>query len=135
MVQVPPCSGIRRSISCLFWSTAPAKQCWLFRAALRNLIPRNLILEVIIEWHSFVVLNRHLRSPTPVLPPGSFILQSFAWFYVFFSTGQVLLSTLSWCSACTSVSEGILLLYLWRDVLHIHLSSAILLSPLSGYFK
>ena len=44
MGQVPPCSGIRRSISRLFWSTTPAKLCWFFRAILRNLIPRNLIL-------------------------------------------------------------------------------------------
>ena len=49
MAQVPPCSGIRRSISCLFWSTTPAKLCWLFRAILRNLIPRNLILGVFIR--------------------------------------------------------------------------------------
>ena len=64
MAQVPPCSGFRRSISCLFWSTTPDKLCWLFRAVLRNLIPRNLILGFSLEWwHSFVVLNRYLRSP------------------------------------------------------------------------
>ena len=44
--------------------------------------------------------------------PSSFVLLSFAWLYIFFSTGQVLLSTLSWCSACTSVSEGVFLMYL-----------------------
>ena len=44
---------------------------------------------------------------TPVFPHSSFVLPSLAWFYIFFSTGQVLLSTLSWCSACTSVSEGV----------------------------
>ena len=49
-------------------------------------------------------------------PSSSFILPSFAWFYIFFSTGQVLLSTLSWCSACSSVSEGVFLMYLWREV-------------------
>ena len=38
-------------------------------------------------------------------PPSSFILPSFVWFYIFFS--QVLLSALRWCSACTSVSEGV----------------------------
>ena len=27
MAQVPPCSGIRKSISCLFWSTTHAKMC------------------------------------------------------------------------------------------------------------
>ena len=46
MAQDPPCSGIRRSITCLFWSTTSAKLCWFFRAILRNLIPRNLILGV-----------------------------------------------------------------------------------------
>ena len=48
-----------------------------------------------------------------VFPPISFILPSCVWFYIFFLAGQVLLSTFTWCSACTSVSE--------RDVLHIHL--------------
>ena len=49
-------------------------------------------------------------------PPSFFVLLSFVWFYVFFSTGQVLLSALSWCSACTSVSEGVLLMYPWREM-------------------
>ena len=44
---------------------------------------------------------------TPVFPPSSFVLPSFAWVYIFFSAGQVLLSALSWCSACTSMSEGV----------------------------
>ena len=52
-------------------------------------------------WHSYF------------FPPSSFILPSFVW--VFF-TGQVLLSTLSWCSACTSVSEGVFLMYPWREM-------------------
>ena len=47
--------------------------------------------------------GRSNPTNTPVFLPSSFILSSFAWFYVFFSTGQVLLSTLSWYSACTSV--------------------------------
>ena len=49
IAQVPPCSGIRRSISCLFWSIISVKLCWFFRAILRNLIPRNLILGVFIR--------------------------------------------------------------------------------------
>ena len=49
MAQVPSCSRIRRSTSCLFWSTTPTKLCWLFRADLRNLITRNLILGVFIR--------------------------------------------------------------------------------------
>ena len=53
---------------------------------------------------------------TPVFLPRSFILSSFAWFYIFFSTGQVLLSVLSWSFACTSVSEGVCLMYPWREV-------------------
>ena len=68
----------------------------------------------------------HLLRAGPVLltlvfPPSSFVLPSFAWLCILFSSGQVLLSTLSWCSGCTSVSEGVFLIYLWRDVLHIHL--------------
>ena len=63
----------------------------------------------------------HPQRAGPVLltlpfPPSSFVLPSFARFYIFFSTGQVLLSTLSWCSACTSVSEGVFLMYPWREV-------------------
>ena len=50
------------------------------------------------------------NSNTPVFPPLSLILLSFAWFYIFFSTGQVLLSTLSWCFASTSDTE---VLYSW----------------------
>ena len=55
----------------------------------------------------------HWPRAGPVLltfPPSSFVLRSFAWFYIFFSTGQVLLSALSWCSACISVSEGVFLM-------------------------
>ena len=48
--------------------------------------------------------------------PSSFVLPSFLWLYMFFSTGQVLLSALSWCSACTSVSEGVFLMYPWREI-------------------
>ena len=35
-----------------------------------------------------------------------------------FSTGQVLPSALSWCSACTFVSEGVFLMYPWRCTSH-----------------
>ena len=38
------------------------------------------------------------------------------WFYIFFSAGQVLLAVLSWCSACTSVFEGVFLMYPWREM-------------------
>ena len=77
----------------------------------------------------------HLLRASPVLltllfPPSSFLLPSFAWFYIFFSTGQVLLSTLSWCSACTSVSEGVFLMYPWRKMYSMpSYSSTILFSP------
>ena len=53
---------------------------------------------------------------TPVFPSSSFILLSFAWVCIFFYAGQVLLSALSWCSACTSVSEGVFLMYPWREI-------------------
>ena len=66
---------------------------------------------------------------TPVFAPSSFILPSFAWFYIFFSTGQVLLSTLSWCSACISVSEGVSLMYLWREMYSMSTYSSAILFP------
>ena len=47
--------------------------------------------------------DRSSVTNTPVSPPSSFVLRSFAWFCVFFSPGQVLLSALSWGSACTSI--------------------------------
>ena len=48
--------------------------------------------------------------------------------YIFFSSGQVLMSTLSWFSTCTSVSEGVFLMYLWREMYSMPTySSAILL--------
>ena len=45
MGQVPPSLGI----SSVFWSTTPAKLCWLIKAVMRNLTPRNLILGVFIR--------------------------------------------------------------------------------------
>ena len=53
--------------------------------------------------------GRFSPTNTLVFPSHSFVLPSFVWFYLFFSSGQVLLSTLSWCSARTSVSE----MYYW----------------------
>ena len=79
--------------------------------------------------------GRSSPTNTAVLTPRSFILPSFGWFYIFFSTGQVLLSTLSWCSACTSVSEGVFLMYPWRDMYSTPTySSAILLFSLCVLF-
>ena len=75
--------------------------------------------------------GRSSPTNTPVFPSSSWAILSFAWFYIFFSTGQVLLSTLSWCSACTSVSEGVFLMYLWREMYSTSTySSAILFSSL-----
>ena len=75
--------------------------------------------------------GRSSPTNTPVFPPSSFVLLSFAWFYIFFSIGQVLLSTLSWCSACTSVSQGVFLMYPWREMYSTSTySSAILFSHL-----
>ena len=67
---------------------------------------------------SVPLLAKGRSSPTntPVFPPHSFVLPSFAWFCIFFSSGQVLLSTLSWCSACTSVSDDVFLMYQWRGL-------------------
>ena len=74
-----------------------------------------------------------MSSPTntPVFLPSSFILLSLAWFYIFFSSGQVLLSALGvGVLACTSVSEGVFLMYPWREMYSTSTySSAILFSP------
>ena len=59
--------------------------------------------------------GRSSPTKTPIFPPSPFVLLSFAWFCMFFSTDQALLSTLSWCSACTFVSEAVFLMHLWRE--------------------
>ena len=74
--------------------------------------------------------GRSSPTDTPVFPPRSYVLPSFVWFYIFFSIGQILLSALSWCSVCTSVSEGVFLMYPWRQMYSMATySSAILFSP------
>ena len=73
--------------------------------------------------------GRSSPTNTPVFPPTSFLLPSFVWFYIFFSSGQALLSAVSCCSACTSVSEGVFLMYPWREMYFTSTySSAILFS-------
>ena len=73
--------------------------------------------------------GRSSPTNTPVFPPSSFVLLSFVGFYIFFSTGQVLLSALSWCYTCTSMSEGVFLMYPWRKMYSTSTySSAILFS-------
>ena len=59
--------------------------------------------------------GRSSPTNTSIFPPCFFVLPSFVWVYIFFSAGQVLLSALS-CSACTSVSEGVFLMYPWREM-------------------
>ena len=59
-------------------------------------------------------------------------MSSFEWVYIFFSAGQVLLLALSWCSACTSESEAVLLMHPWRETYPTSTnSSATLFLPLS----
>jgi len=65
--------------------------------------------------------------------PCSFILLNFAWFCIFFYTGQVLLSTLSWYSVCTSVSESIFLMYPWREMYYMSTYSSISLFSSTHY--
>ena len=79
--------------------------------------------------------GRSCPTNTAVFPPSSFVLLSFVWFYIFFSTGQVLLSRRSWCSACTSVSEGVFLMHPWREMYSMSTySPAILFSPLACFY-
>ena len=75
--------------------------------------------------------GRSSPTNTPVSPPSSFILLSFAWFCIFFSTGHILLSVLIWCSACTSVSDSVFLMYLWREIYSMSTYSSAILFSLS----
>ena len=81
--------------------------------------------------------NRSSPANTPVFPPHSFILLNFERFYIFFSSGQALLYALSWCSACTSVSEGVFLMYTWREMYSTssYSSALVLLPSISWYFQ
>ena len=53
---------------------------------------------------------------SPVFPPSFFVLPNFAWVCILFSTSYILLFALSWCSGCLSVSEGVFLMYPWREM-------------------
>ena len=82
----------------------------------------------------------HLPRAGPVLlkllffPLVLFILPCFAWVYIFFSAGQVLLSTFSWCSAFTFVSEGVFLMFSRREMYSMSTySSTILFFPTSTH--
>ena len=70
---------------------------------------------------------------TPVSPASSFILPSFAWVCIFFSSGQVLLSALSWCMHFC-VWRCIPDVSMERDVLHIHLLLHHLVLPPVSFF-
>ena len=81
-------------------------------------------------------LTKGRSSPTntPVFPPSSFILPSFAWFYIFFSTGQVF-------PVCCQL---VVCMHFWvwrcipdvsleRDVLHIYLLLCCLVLPTCSF--
>ena len=68
---------------------------------------------VIVPRVSYLVAQGFgVRAPTP---RAQGLILNFVRFYIFFSAGQVLPSSLSWCSAYTFVSEGIFLMYPWRE--------------------
>ena len=55
-------------------------------------------------------------------------------FYIFFPSGQALLSALSWCSTGTSVSEGVFLMYPWRDMYSTSTYPSAILFSASAHF-
>ena len=82
----------------------------------------------------------HPPRAGPVLPtllffPLVLILLSFACFYIFFTAGQVLLSILSWFVLRSSVSEGVFLIYAWREMYSTSTCSvAVLFPPLMNFY-
>ena len=63
MAQVPPCSGIRSSISYLFWGI-PLPSCVGFlELSWEILSPETWFSGFTLGWHSIEVLNRYLRFP------------------------------------------------------------------------
>ena len=59
--------------------------------------------------------GRSNATNTPTFCPSSFIVPSFAWVYIFFSTGQVLLAP-SAGVLYTFASEDVFLMYPWREM-------------------
>ena len=60
MAQVPPCSGIRRSISC--FGVQPLASCvGSLELSWEILYPETRFWGCSLEWHSFIVLNRCLE--------------------------------------------------------------------------
>ena len=64
-------------------------------------------------------------------PPGSFVLPSFAWFYIFFSLVKYS-CPLSAGFLHAPVSEGVFLIYPWRETYSTSTYSSIICSP---FFK
>ena len=60
---------------------------------------------------------------------STFILLSFAWIYIFLSSGQGLLHNLSCCSAMSSASEDVFLMHPWREIYSMPNYSSVILSP------
>ena len=107
--------------------TAPARTVWFsfhlgcYRSAVSllalNVSPPTQTIARGAQVSVSVPLPAEDRSSpnTSAFSPSSFVLPSFVWFYMFFPSCQLLLFTLSWCSAHTSVSEGVFLMYPWRE--------------------
>ena len=136
-------SSWSRDWTCISCIGRPILYHWATRQALKNCISEIYELCDVIkpkQINTFPSCLSSVPTPaegrssptnTPVFPPSSFVLLSFAWFYIFFPTGQVLLSALSWYSACTSVSKGVFLLYLWREMYSTSTYSSAILSSSS----
>ena len=60
---------------------------------------------------------------------STFILPSFAWIYIFLSSGQGLLPNLSCCSAMSSASEDVFLMHPQREIYSMSNYSSAILSP------
>ena len=127
MLQLPAAVPSRRPASLSGLGMASARTVWFSlylvchrSAALVSALNVSPLTQTIAPmWGSEACFSS--PTPGPVLLTLLFLplvpsLLSFTRFYTFFSAGQALLSTLSWCSACTSVSEGVFLMYPWREM-------------------
>ena len=88
---------------------------------------------IALMWGLDLAKGRSSPTKTPVFPPSSSVLPSFEGFCIFFSTGQALLSTFSWCSACTSMSEGVFLIYPWKEMCSTSTYSSAVLPPVVSF--
>ena len=92
---------------------------WAVSLSALNVSPPTQTLPQCGDWTPVSVPPHRMAGPvlvtllfSPLVPSSYQILHD----SIFLSAGQVLLSALSWCSECTSMSEDVFLMNPWREM-------------------